>query len=383
MFRLPCWFLSIIASLKRYLRIMSRIHCPLKQHAKNTSLRANPTSHWRMLASRSGSILAGYSAGSTGKGQRDTRRDPLASYSGTLSGILGGIHWRAALVGSSAGSTGELLWRDTWRDAQSDTRLDPLASCSDCLAGLQAWQACQGSSLATLQGLQFGRPAWQWSCKEAGLRGLQFAGQAVDLQALQGCKLGRLARAALQGCKLGGLARAAALRLCKGCSLADLTGSGDARRLLCKDCSLVGYSAGFTGETLWRDTQRDPLASCSGGILGGIHWQAALAGYSGGSSRSGGKLGGEPLWRDTGRDPLASSSGGILGGIHWRAALAAFSERSTGELLWRDTQRDPLASIANADADSNIKSNNPFLSGRQKHIALGKWKLLPPDRKDT
>ena len=49
---------------------------------------------------------------------------------------------------------------------------------------------------------------------------------------LQSCKLGRLARAALQGYKLGGLARAAALALCKGCSLADLPGSGVARRLL-------------------------------------------------------------------------------------------------------------------------------------------------------
>ena len=81
--------------------------------------------HWRMLASRSGSILAGYSAGSTGKGYsaaysagsiggRDARRDPLASYSG-----LSGIHWRATLTGYSAGSTGELLW-DTQRDAWED-----------------------------------------------------------------------------------------------------------------------------------------------------------------------------------------------------------------------------------------------------------------------
>ena len=117
----------------------------------------------------------------------------------------------------------------------------------------------------------------------------------------------------------------------------------------------LGYSAeysagsteaGSTGELLWdtqRDTRRDPLVSRSGGILGqdplasrsggifgGIHWRAALAGYSAGST-------GEQLWRDTGRDPLASSSGGILGGIHWRAALAGYSAGSTGELLWRDT----------------------------------------------
>ena len=70
---------------------------------------------------------------------------------------------------------------------------------------------------------------------------------------------------------------------------------------------------------LWWDTRRDPLASYSGGILGGIHWRATLgysAGYSAGS-----------------RDPLTSRSGGILGGIHWRAALAGYSAGSTGELL--------------------------------------------------
>ena len=63
------------------------------------------------------------------------------------------------------------------------------------------------------------------------------------------------------------------------------------------------------------------LASCSGGR------RATLAGYSA-----------------TGRDPLASCSGGILGGIHWRAALAGYWAESTGEQLWRDTRRDPLAS---------------------------------------
>ena len=35
--------------------------------------------------------------------QRDTWRDLLVSYSGILSGMLSGIHWRAALVGYSAG----------------------------------------------------------------------------------------------------------------------------------------------------------------------------------------------------------------------------------------------------------------------------------------
>ena len=155
---------------------------------------------------------------------------------------------------------------------------------------------------------------------------------------------------------------------------------------------LAGCFGGILGvggihcELLWdtqRDTRRDPLAGCSGGILGGIHWRAALVGYSAGST-------GERLWWDTRRDPLASCSGGILGGIHLRAALAGYSAGSTGELLWdtqQDTRRDPLASCSGgipcgihwraalagywvgawcrsiANADSNIKSNNPFLSG--------------------
>ena len=158
--------------------------------------------------------------------------------------------------------------------------------------------------------------------------------------------------------------------------------------------ALVGYSAGSSnaggilGGIHWRATlgysagYSAGSTGCSGGILGGIHWQAALAGYSAGST-------GEPLWWDTRRGPLASSSGGILGGIHWRAALAGYWAGSTGEQLWRDTRWDPLscsggilggihcrAALAGywvgawcrsiANADSNIKSNNPFLSGGQK-----------------
>ena len=67
----------------------------------------------------------------------------------------------------------------------------------------------------------------------------------------------------------------------------------------------AGYSAGSTGGLLWWDTWRDPL---TGGMLGGIHWRAAL-GYSAGGL----------LWWDTRRDPV---TGGILGGIAWRATLA-------------------------------------------------------------
>ena len=111
---------------------------------------------------------------------------------------------------------------------------------------------------------------------------------------------------------------------------------------------LAGYSEGSTGKGYSADTRRDPLASysgilsrmlggCCGGILGGIHWRATLAGYSAGST-------GELLLdtqRDTRRDPLASRSGGILAGAHWRAALAGYWAGSTGEPLWWDTRRDP------------------------------------------
>ena len=150
----------------------------------------------------------------------------------------------------------------------------------------------------------------------------------------------------------------------------------------------AGYSAGSTGGLLWwdtrrdwrdtrRDTRRDPQAGCVGGILGGIPWPAALAGYSAGStgellwwdtrrdplaSRSGGMLGGIH-WRDIWRDPLSSSSGGILGGIHWRAALAGY---------WAGAW---CRSIANAD--SNIKSNNPFLSGGEKPFLRTQIDLEP------
>ena len=153
--------------------------------------------------------LAGYSAGSTGGLLRwDTRRDPLASRCGRILGggiqwraavasrsseILGRIHWRAALAGYSAGSTGEPLWRDTRRDllassSGGDTRRDPLASCSGGILGGIHWRAA-------LAGYSAGSTGWR--------------------------------------------------------------------------AALAGYSAGSTGEQLWRDTRRDPLASCSGGILGG------------------------------------------------------------------------------------------------------------------
>ena len=103
--------------------------------------------------------------------------------------------------------------------------------------------------------------------------------------------------------------------------------------------ALAGYLAGCTGGGIlggihWRAALagRDQLASCSGRILAGIHWRAALAGYSAGSTgeplaRYSAGSTGEPLWRDTGRDPR-------------RAALAGYLAGSTGEQLWRDTWRD-------------------------------------------
>ena len=75
------------------------------------------------------------------------------------------------------------------------------------------------------------------------------------------------------------------------------------------------YSAGSTGEQLWRDTQR-------------LHWRAALARHSAGST-------GKPLWRNTG-EPLGRDT--------WRDPLAGHWAGSTGEQLWWDTRRDPLAS---------------------------------------
>ena len=110
----------------------------------------------------------------------------------------------------------------------------------------------------------------------------------------------------------------------------------------------MGYSAGSTGELLWRDTWRDQRDTRRDALA------AALVGYLAGST-------GDLLWWDTRRDPLVSYSGILnarptgepLGGIHWRAALgysAGYSAGSTGE-LWRDTGRDPLASCSGGILD--------------------------------
>ena len=138
--------------------------------------------------------------------------------------------------------------------------------------------------------------------------------------------------------------------------------------------------SGSTGECwraaparYWPDTRQDPPARDTQRDT----WRDPLASYSGILSRNLAGSTGEPLWRDTRRDPLASRSGGILSGIHWRAALAGYSAGSTGEQLWQDTRRDPLASCSGGilggcrsieNADFNIQSNNPFLSGGEKHV---------------
>ena len=137
---------------------------------------------------------------------------------------------------------------------------------------------------------------------------------------------------------------------------------------------------------LWWDTRRDPLASYSGGILGGIRWRATL-GYSAGclAGSTGGVLrwdtrrdwratlvgypadsAGEP-WRNR-RDPLASRSGAILGGVHWRAALARYSAGSTGEQLWWDAGRDPLASSSGGDTrrDPLASCSGGILGGKHR-----------------
>ena len=172
--------------------------------------------------------------------QQDTWRDLLVSYSEILSGILGGTPW--------------LLWWGTWRD--------PLTSYSGGIFGGIHWRATQ-------------RDTWRdpaAGCSGGVLGGIHW-------------------RAALAGYSAGSMA----------------SGSGGALGGIHWPAALVGYSAGSTDELLWRDIRRDPLASHSGilsGILGGIHWRAVLVGYSAGST-------GKPLWR---RNPLASCSGGILGG---------------------------------------------------------------------
>ena len=182
---------------------------------------------------------------------------------GILSGILGGIHWR-------------LLCRDTRDplasysgDTQLDTRRDPLSSYSGTLSGILGgihWLA--GST---------GDPLWRTTRRDplasrAGLAALSASRHKEAGRARPGTS---------------GTVRAAA----------------EEGPFVRARPSLPLRGRGYLGEPLWRDTRQATLV----GYWGGIHWRAALAGYSAGST-------GELLWRDTRRDPLTSCSGKILGG---------------------------------------------------------------------
>ena len=135
------------------------------------------------------------------------------------------------------------------------------------------------------------------------------------------------------------------LRLLAGC----LAESRDTQRDTGRDPLALGWSAGHpagsTGGLLWWDTWRDPVTCCGilSGILGGIHWRAAL-----------------------GRDPLASYSGRILGGILGGIQLASrsggtrrdplassYSVGSTGEQIWRDNA-GYSAALAGASCSGGI-----------------------------
>ena len=105
-------------------------------------------------------------------------------------------------------------------------------------------------------------------------------------------------------CAPGGTLRKTRLSSCSGGILAGCTG----------ECCRAAQARHWPGT---RDTWRDPLASW---ILGGIHWRAALVGYSAGSNYSGGILGGIH-WRAT----LGYSAGYSAGcGIHWHAFQPLF-----------------------------------------------------------
>ena len=131
-------------------------------------------------------------------------------------------------------------------------------------------------------------------------------------------------------CAPGGTLSKTRLASCSGGILAGSTGGIHWRILASRSGSTLAWPARDTQLDIWRD------------LL--VHWRAALVEYSAGST-------GKPLWRDTWRDPLASRSGGILGGIHWPAVLAGY---------WVGVWCRSIAS-----ADSNNKSNNPFLSGEK------------------
>ena len=223
-------------------------------------------------------------------------------------------------------------------DTQRDTRRDPLASSSGILSGVLGGIPCgPRHPLASYSGGILGGIHWRATLRILG--GIHWPAALArrdPLASYSGILSGILGgihwRAALVGYSAG--------PTCEPLSAGCTGGSGGIPGGLHWRAALAGYWAGSTGQLLWRDTRQDPLASRSGGILGGIDWRAALTG--------------EQLWRDTGRDPLASSSGGILVGVHWRAALAGAALEGYWVGAWCRS------------ADSNITSNNPFLSGGEK-----------------
>ena len=95
----------------------SKPNCAPGGTLSKTRLASCSGGHWRDLLANTGEPLRLDTGRILGRIHRQ----------GILSGILGGIYWRAALVGYSAGSTGKVLWRDTQRD--------PLASYSGILSG--------------------------------------------------------------------------------------------------------------------------------------------------------------------------------------------------------------------------------------------------------
>ena len=220
-----------------------------------------------MLASRSGSILGRIHRQGTSYSKMLSRisADPLAGcsdrilggihwqatlvgyYSGTLSGTLAGI-WLGALVGYSAGSTGELagssgelLW-----DTERDTRRDPLA----ILGGTHSRAALTGYSagpLACSGGILGGSSGGIWAGSTLGY-GI-----------------------------LGGIHKAVYEdpRTCFG-SIAQTLQQAQSRDPSISREEVKAFLdglRGFTGEQLRR-------------VLGGIHWRAALVAGSTGDRTS-------------------------------------------------------------------------------------------------
>ena len=168
----------------------------------------------------------------------------LASCSGILSGTLGGIHWR-------------LFW---W-----DTRRDPLANYSGRILGGIHWRATLGYSADTRR-----NPLVHWLAALVGYSAGSTGLRDTRRDPLASSPYSAEYSAGSTGGLLWWDTRRDPLASSPGGILSGILGGihwrgcwWDTRRIHC--------------EQLWRHTGR-PLASCSGGILGGIHWRSALAG---------------------------------------------------------------------------------------------------------